>query len=439
MRQLVILACFSVVLGASTTQAQNVAPLWGYRPCPPAVVQPGCQPCQPGSPYYPPGTVPTIPHDPSMPPTIPNTDPTTPQVNPQPDAAPQVSDPFAQPTEAGGQSSRTFNMNFDGDFGGVFYTRTVVTTTTVPRVVGFTDRVVGTTQTVTVDQMGNKIVTNTPIVVQDPIIVEEQVQQRQVYRNILATRYQGIMVTDNDNPRPTDRVYFGYNFYSDAGTSLNPGLGNTDVQRQMVGFEKTFLNGDASFGMRLPFVQQYGPGVDSNNVGDLTLLGKYAWVNNRTTGDVVSTGFALTTPTGGGGALLLDGVEAPHSWLFQPWAGFIKVMDRAYFMGISNLVVPSSSLDPTLWGNSLAVGYWCYRNSGDRILTGIVPAAEMHVRTPLNHRDINDLVYLQDQVNVTGTVHFRMKRGILSPAVAVPLVGPRPFQVEAMCYANLVF
>ena len=46
--------------------------------------------------------------------------------------------------EAGGQPSRTFNENFDGDFGGVFYTRRIITGfTVVPRVVGFNQRVVG--------------------------------------------------------------------------------------------------------------------------------------------------------------------------------------------------------------------------------------------------------------------------------------------------------
>src|SRR5439155_17942939 len=189
-----------------------------------------------------------------------------------------------------------------------------------------------------------------------------------------------------------------------------PGIGGTDLQRQQVGFEKTFLDGDASFGMRLPFVQQYGQGISSQNVGDLTLVFKYAAFNNRQTGDIVSGGLVLTTPTGGGGAILSDGTTAPHSWLFQPWGGFVKTFDRAYVMGASNLVVPSDGRDPTLWGNSLAAGYWLYRNDSDRLLTGISPVAELHVRTPLNHRDPAGVIFLQDQVNLTTGVHFRTNR-----------------------------
>ena len=129
----------------------------------------------------------------------------------------------------------------------------------------------------------------------------------------LAARYSGVLITDNDNPRPQDRVYGGYNFYDDIGGALNTGLPRFDQQRQTVGFEKTFLGGDASFGMRLPFVQQYGGGVPgTHNVGDLSLLFKYAFLNNVETGDILSAGFVLTTPTGSGDALLVDGTHAPH-------------------------------------------------------------------------------------------------------------------------------
>jgi hypothetical protein len=427
MRRAVLLAVLGIGISAGMAQAQHVAPLFRCGPCAPSYVPP-CQPCPPGSLYYPPGTFPPN-VTPGMPP-----DPNV----PNPPAMPQVSDPFAQPTEAGGQAARTFNENFDGDFGGVFYTRFATTTTTSTRVIGFTDQVVGTNQTVTIDSQGNKVVTNTPIIARVPVTADVPVQQTIRYRSFLASRYQGIFITDNDNPRPTDRIYFGYNFYNNVGPSLNPGAPETDSQRQTLGFEKTFFGGDASIGMRLPFVQQFGPDT-ANNIGDLTILGKYAFINNRQTGDVLSAGFVMTTPTGGGSAILLDGREAPHSWLFQPWGGFIKTFDRAYVMGISNLVVPTDGRDPTIWGNSLSAGYRIYNSPGDRLINGITPAAEVHVRTPLNHRDINDLVFLMDQVNITGVVHVRARRGVFSPAISVPVMGPKPFAVEAMCYANFVF
>src|SRR5581483_6760325 len=156
------------------------------------------------------------------------------------------------------------------------------------------------------------------------------------------------------------------------------------------------------------------------------------------TGNLWSGGMALTTPTGGGGLLLADGTSAPHSWLFQPWSGFVWTFDRAYAQGITSMLVPSDRRDPTLVNNSLAMGYLAYRGT-DGFLTGITPAAEVHVRTPLNHRDPNGLVYLQDQVNVTAVVHFRTSRLVFSPAVCVPVVGPRPWNFGAMGFLNFYF
>lgn len=417
---------------ASANDGPGVAPLGLFRHrnnCPPVPN------CPPGSPYYPPGTVP--PRDPSMPPDPMN-----------PNQPPVADEPFAQGSRGGGEPARTANMNFDGDFGGIWYrqyvTEQVLVPTAVKQIVGYTPRQVGTTQTVTIDRLGNKVVTDVPIIVQDPIyetviVPPGTVIDRAIIQTSVASRYQGVMITDNDNPRPQDRVYFGYNYYSELGRTVDGVPTSVDLQRQTIGFEKTFFGGDASFGMRLPFIQQYGNGISTSSPGDLSLLFKFAWINDRQTGDVVSTGFVLTTPTGGGGAVLTDGTEVPHSWLFQPWAGFVKVYDRFYVQGISNLIVPSDRRDPTLWGNSLSAGYWVYRGSDSRFLTGIVPVIEAHVRNPLDHRDPNDVVYLQDQVNITAGLHFKSSRGVLSPAICVPLLGPRPFAVEAMVYANWMF
>lgn len=432
----------SAALAADAARAGDgplVAPLGVFRHrnnCPPV---PNCPPV---SPYYPPGTMP--PRDPSMPPNP--MDPMNPM---DPNAQqPPAQDPFAQGSRGGGEPARTANMNFDGDFGGIFYrqyvTEQVSVPTAVQQVVGYTPRQVGTTQRVTIDQYGNKVVTDVPVYVQDPItetviVPPGTVIDKAIIRTSVAGRYQGVMITDNDNPRPQDRVYFGYNFYSQLGRSIDGQPANVDLQRQSVGFEKTFLNGDASFGARLPFIQQYGSGINTSTPGDLSLLFKYAWINNRQTGDLVSSGFVLTTPTGGGGATLTDGTEVPHSWLFQPWAGFVKVYDRLYVQGISNLIVPSDSRDPTLWGNSLAAGYWLYRGADTRFLTGIIPVLEVHVRNPLDHRNPDDAVFLQDQVNITAGMHFRSARGVISPAVCVPLLGPRPWNIEAMVYANWSF
>ena len=114
-------------------------------------------------------------------------------------------------------------------------------------------------------------------------------------------------------------------------------------------------------------------------------------------------------------------------------------IDRAYIQGISSILAPTDSRDPTVLGNSIAVGYWMYRNRPDSVVTGIIPVAELHVTTPLNKRDPNGDVYLQDQVNFTTGVHFATQRAYISPAVGVPLASPNPFRVEFMLNFNLRF
>jgi hypothetical protein len=441
MRRVLPLALCVVALSVTTASAQNVLvpsyapPGTGFAASAP-IVLPAAQPyAQPAPPVLPP-TAPAPSPAPSL---------------PDDSLFRRFFSPFAQPREAGGQASRTFNENFDGDFGGIFYTRRITTGfTTVPRTIGFTQRVVGftptTVTTINTNQNGPRLIvttTNNPIIVNDPVVVNDVVATQRTVRLPLAARYSGILITDNDNPRPQDRFYAGYNFYDNIGGALNrgTGLGQVDLQRQMFGFEKTFLDGDASFGMRLPFVQQYGQsGVFSErNTGDLTLLWKYAFYNDRETGDLISGGLVLTLPTGSGSAILLDGSRAPHSTIFQPWGGFVKTYDRAYVQGITSLLIPTDNRDPLLWNNSIGVGYYIYRNAGAGLLTSIAPVAELHVRTPLSNRNSSNVIFFQDQVNVTGGLHFKFNRASLSTSVCVPIVGPRPWAVEAMSFLNIAF
>jgi hypothetical protein len=279
-----------------------------------------------------------------------------------------------------------------------------------------------------------------PVIATTPVTATQLVPRTAVVLLPAASRYSGIQITDNDSPRPTDRLYFGYQFYSDAGASLNP-LGGSDIQRQMAGFETTFLDGDASLGLRIPYLQQYGPGTyATQTVGDLSVLFKYAFLNNLVTGDVASVGLVVTTPTGGGDDIfLLDGTRAPHSTLFQPWVGGVKVAENGYVQGITNLIVPTDSRDPTVFGASVGAGYFLYRNPEAAFLTGITPRAEVHLRTPFNQRDPNGLVYFPDQVNVNGGVTFRFPGASLNAGVSVPVVGPRPWAIEAMSYLNVNF
>jgi hypothetical protein len=404
------------VVPASGHHRSAVAPLY----CPPAVpgypVYPGCPPVVPGTP----GT-PGMPPDPTMPPVV-----------PPPDLQ-GLTTPFATQTGAGGLQGPALNDSFDGDFAGVFYAKTVV--------VGshFVTKQVGTTVTVV------------PIFNAQGRIIGHRVITTPIFRNFFVTdtrvvhvpvpgRYSGITITDNDSPRPTDRLYFNYGYYDGLGSQINPGFGNVTQNRPMMGFEKTFLDGNASIGLRLPFIQMNGPiGTEGQTVGDLSILTKYAIINDRETGDVLSVGLVLTVPTAAADGTLADGTPVPHSVLIQPWVGFVRLFDRAYLQGFSSVIAPTDRRDTVILSNSLGMGYWLYRAPTDRILTGIIPIAEVHVRTPLNNRDPNGQVYMPDMVNITGGMHFRFPRATLGGAICVPVVSPRPWNVEAIAQFTFWF
>ena len=89
-------------------------------------------------------------------------------------------------------------------------------------------------------------------------------------------------IGDDENPRPQDRLYFEFNYFNDASTPTT----RIDLSRETFGFEKTFLDGNASIGVRVPFYDTSGDFSldDSDDVGDLTIILKYALINNRSTG-----------------------------------------------------------------------------------------------------------------------------------------------------------
>ena len=312
-----------------------------------------------------------------------------------------------------------------GDFGGAYYQRNIFVTRNVQ--VGTTPRVVGFNQE-----------TGTNTIVLDPVFANRTVAVPSSLP--LNGRYSGFKMSDQEGPRPVDRVYFAYSYYQGVNPSGNPGLfGSIDQHRQTIGFEKTLFGNDFSVGLRLPFVQTVGEGTaGGGNVGDLTVSLKYAFINDPNSGVVRSAGLIVTTPTGGSTATLLDGTTAPHSALLQPWVGFSQPLgDRFYTQGFSSILVPTSgSAEPTFLFNSLSVGYWLMRNDKG---TGLVPVTEIHINTPLNNRDASSMVFAQDQINMTNGLHLVLPRAVIGAAITYPLLSPRPFNAEGLFTVNFRF
>jgi hypothetical protein len=238
-----------------------------------------------------------------------------------------------------------------------------------------------------------------------------------------------------------DRAYVTYNYFYDVDQSNRFGS-RTDVHRQTLGLEKTFLDGNASLGARLPFIQSVGnSATDQAGVGDLTLISKYAFINDLDTGNVLSGGLAITIPTGLGFLPEFFNFDV-HSFLFQPWVGGIWQSGNFFVQGFSSIVIPTDSEDFTLWLNDIGIGYMIYQSADpSRWIRYVCPMFETHVLTPLNQRGSLSTPYgAPDIVNLTGGVSVGVgQRSFLNIGGVVPVTGPRPFGFESVIQFNWRF
>jgi hypothetical protein len=239
-------------------------------------------------------------------------------------------------------------------------------------------------------------------------------------------------ITENESPRPQDRVFAFYNDFEDVAPAATraSGLQSTNIQREVAGFEKTFMDGDASFGLRAPVVEVYGdPTVEHQNFGDLSVILKYAFINDRQTGNVLSAGMVVTAPTGS--SFLPVGIPDIHPWLLQPYVGWIVNFKRVYLLGFSSIVVPTDIRDVTFLSNDIAIGYNLYSNPG-AFVSSIVPTIEGHLTTPLNHRGSeSEPIGLQDIFDMTCGTRFGIyDHASVGLSLVFPLTGPKPFDCE---------
>lgn len=246
----------------------------------------------------------------------------------------------------------------------------------------------------------------------------------------LAARVNSYKIAEDESPSPQSRVFVNYNYYNNVN-----GLG-ADVHREMPGFEQAFLDGDASFGMRFPAFQDTNGLLNLDGFGDMVLNGKYAWLNDRAAGNVVSTGMSLVVPSGR--AFRFPGGPSMRDEVFLPWLGGVLSRPRFYVQGFTSSSLPTDFRDFVVYFNDISTGYWLIRNNRDSGLTGLVPSFETHVITPLNHRGLSTLaIGMQDSVAMTFGAHaIFAQRAILTMGVVTPITGPKMFDVEALVQFN---
>lgn len=355
-----------------------------------------------------------------------------------------VTDAFAQAPEAGTEAAASFNPNMFGDlltpvsFGPV--TVQLPNGTTQQYVPG-TGYPAGTIFNAPVQLPNGTILPpNTPLpaaFANAPITG----QLPAFHAGALAFVVRGAFkITENESPRPQDRVFGTYNaFFNVNTTDRSAGFPETDVHREVVGFEKTFLDGNASIGLRLPILQVRGDSsIGRDDIGDLSLILKGAIYNDAPSGNVLSVGLVVTVPTGP--SFFPTGIPDIHPTLFQPWIGGIYNLGNLYVHGFTSVVIPTDERDVTILFNDIGVGYFVYRDQCGMIRS-IVPTVEVHINTPLNHRGLEATpIGLPEIVDLTSGVTIGFgRRATLSLGIVKPLTGPEPFNVEAQAYLNYRF
>lgn len=282
-------------------------------------------------------------------------------------------------------------------------------------------------------------------------------------------------LAENMSPLPQDRLSFAFNYYDGVQEAQNRGLGGLmggmKVYRYLFTFEKTFLDGLASIGVResidtLTATSIYYPGLagTSTALGDVNVFGKLVlWENlemptanqggfnaavapvaGQLQGSVVTGGLSVRVPTGPSNFAGSPFSFSPRDVGIQPFLGYYVSRGNWYLQGFESIDVPTSGENVTMLYSDMGLGYWLYRNQRPgALIRGISPTLEAHVNIPLTNTnlwDMTDLYATATAVNLTYGVNTVIgDRSLLSLGLVTPVTGPKPFDYEVVALFNVYF
>jgi hypothetical protein len=212
------------------------------------------------------------------------------------------------------------------------------------------------------------------------------------------------------------------------------------LYNETFGFEKTLLDGNASVGVRMPVFHIHdGSDAGIEGIGDVTVTLKYAVYNNLQTGNLVSVGLAVTTPTGTN-ITTVGSTSSITPTLLQPFIGGTFRLGGFYAQTFSSVALPTDKVVPSLWLNDLAIGYPVYSNPASDTLTGILPSLEAQVTTPLTHAGLTTTpIAAVETVILSGALNFTFHRLCFTVGSFLPVTGPHPVEYGGFAQVNFLF
>ncbi len=250
--------------------------------------------------------------------------------------------------------------------------------------------------------------------------------------------------SDNESPRPQDRIFEATSYFTRVLHSVRDadfGSPNPSVRlaREIFGFEKTFLDGNASVELRAPFFQTHQTdGTTFSDFGDITVLGKFAFVNEHDDDSdaVLTLGTALTIPTGPDDVIAGTTI---NPFIIQPFIGYLFGNRSFFVQGFSEMAISLSDSVPTVWFNDIGFDAYAYRGTG--AISAIVPTLEGHLTTALGKQGSTGFpVGVIDSVVLTAGVHLVFARHAqVTFGYEFPVTGPQPFESEYVLQFNYRF
>jgi len=258
-------------------------------------------------------------------------------------------------------------------------------------------------------------------------------------------------IAENNTALPTDRVYFVYNaFYGSVSNTVGFGPNgpiqqSSNLYRYLMGFEKTFFDGNTSIDIRMPLIsgfqfQDNGISSDLGNVGNLTMYFKgllYADDNSA-----FATGLGIGLPTGSD--LNTRANFAPNSEFvtiqnqtvnLMPFvASTITPNDRWFIQSFGQLLFNTSGdnvvnqdglvgvfTQQNLLQADIGVGRWLWKDSTRPYFTGLAGVFELHYTSTIQNTDevnlpqfnflsgsVSNSANRVDLLNLTSGVHAQL-------------------------------